>query len=436
MASKRKRLEEFVPTDMDLFEGAPRSYVVTDSEFVAHKPVNALAGASHIEFFSVGKGASFYRRFKNIYLRATFKLTNPDGTALPTGADDAKVTLVNNALHSVIGSVNLWLNGTDVCPHSDHYAHSAYIQTLLSFSPEDSTHRLPAELFYRDTGAATHKFDASNEGVVARYNRLKGDTEVEVYGKLLLDICTCDLVFPDNIDVRVRLNLNESPFYLLASKAATAVLQISKVSLYMEQLQVQPSLLLAHAQAFTKSNAIFHYKRIIVKQFTVGGKQQSFNIENAWVGKAPLVMLMALVDNEACVGNILQSPFCFKHFSVNTITFELNNKQYRIDDMDFAKDKYTFAFASLYAALGVHRAPESSLVTFDAYKHGSFITGVDFSLDKQGLNSGPGQSQTGNVRVEVAFKTAPDKAISVILMGLFDGSLEIDHERHVTYIDN
>lgn len=431
--AKRIKTSLLVPSELDIFSGPQRSYAIDDAEFTSYKPVNALTvGSSHIEFLSVGKGSFFYRSFKEIPLRLTCKITSDTGAALEAKDDSPKVTLVNNALHSLIQSVNCYLNGTDITAHSDLYSYSAYLQTVLAWNKDDAADRLTAEGFDPDTGSDNSKWEDGNTGLAARFTRFKSDTEFELYGRLLLDIASCEFLFPDGIDVRIRLNLHESNFYLFADKAATASLQITGATLYMKHVYPSPSLLLAHAKAFSVSKALYHYKKVVVKNFTVAAKQSSFSIENVFTGRSPLVCFMVLVSNESFVGNMLLNPFSFKHYAINSITYQLDNRVVVLDNMDFTKNRYTYAFAQLYSAMGIHRSPESTLVTYDRFKKGLFVTGADFSLTQDGLSTAPGHSRAGNLRIEVKFGSAPAEAISAIVFGVFDGLISVDKERTVT----
>lgn len=168
--SKRARSNEMgdtiipiIPSELDLFGERKQNRAIVSAEVQELKPVNAIStpAITHLEFVSTGE-ANRMRNMKHVYLRMKLRLCKPDGTPLPqdraavaaSGSQPAvpaytapKFAIINNGLHSLIRSINLYLNGVDVNQSSDFYAQRAYAQTLIEFSPLHGYERLAPELY-------------------------------------------------------------------------------------------------------------------------------------------------------------------------------------------------------------------------------------------------------------------------------------------------
>jgi hypothetical protein len=435
-----------LPTELDLFSDRPQNHAVTSAEWLRLKPINSISGTSvgHLEFVSTGE-ASRYRNLENVYLRLRVRLTDGAGAALPSGANDAKVALINNSLHSMISSINCYMNGTDVAQSSDHYDYNAYIQTTLGFSALHSYERLSAEGHYPvpdkifgtsnslDETSWTTDLD-TNLGLKWRYNSTKDGRVFELYGKLLLDISTARHYIPNNIDMRFKINLNDPTFSLIADKASTAKITIDDATLYTQVLSINPSLQLANERHFQLNKMSAHFKRTMLKQFVIPSGVRSYNLSNVWVGECPRLVLLVMVDQNAASGDILKNPMVFKHYSLNSIVFDVGGKQTKISGLDFTngKELFTQAYVELYKALNLHRTSEATLSMFD-YIYGRFILAADLSSTLEGLNHDYAPAPVGSLRIDAEFGTALPNAITVIVVGIFDSTLYIDRDRNVTY---
>ena len=71
------------------------------------------------------------------YLYVKFKIVKADGQPLDA---DSNVAPVNNFLHSMFSSVDLYLNNKLISSNSDTYPYRAYIENLLSYNADSSVY--------------------------------------------------------------------------------------------------------------------------------------------------------------------------------------------------------------------------------------------------------------------------------------------------------
>ena len=115
---------------------------------------------SATDFEISGSGTDFLD-LANTFIKAKVRVTTPNGKdGFPA---DANIAHVNNLLHSMFAKVDVMLNGKTVCSSDYHYAHRAYIETLLNFGTDTKKGELTAAFWHEDT--AGHFEDLANANV-------------------------------------------------------------------------------------------------------------------------------------------------------------------------------------------------------------------------------------------------------------------------------
>lgn len=441
VAAKRTRPPagdvHYVDQALDIFSNPPETQLYVDSEYREYKPVNTISNSSFLEFISMGKGSPVYRDLRNIYTRGFYKITDKTGGEV----DESYImTIINGGTASLIESVNMFWNDTNVTPEATNFDTTSYTQTVLNFDTATAADRLLAECTAPDTGDTPEKNDANNTGAAARYKITKKGQVFEIFQKLLVDISTCDRLIPDGIDIRLRLNLyRDSNRYLFASKAltggATVKLDIVDFSLYMQDVTLSPSLLLAHARMFAHNRCILPFKKITTREFVIPANQTTFSIENVYLGPKVPTFLLIFFNKNACP--ITYNPRAFLHLSLQTIGVEVSNKILKYDRLkwDTTDFQYSQAFHGLFRAMGIHHSPESTLVNYNNFSKGYAMFAFDLSRQKSGLQNGPTESHPGPLRVFGTFGTATQVAINCNIFAVQDAMITISNQREVVLLD-
>ena len=101
---------------------------------------------------------------------------------------------VNNFLHSMFSSVDLYLNNNNnklISRKSDTYPYRAYIENLLSYDADSkSTHLKASVLWTKDTAAHFNSLDhdEDNSGLQKRMAAISQSKTAELFGRLHLDL--------------------------------------------------------------------------------------------------------------------------------------------------------------------------------------------------------------------------------------------------------
>lgn len=422
--------------ELDIFK--PRSVQVTQTgyETIPLKPINAVTSYStRLEFFHSGRGTDFYRNLNNTFLHLKLKVCKRDNNPIDA-ANEAG--LINYFGQTIIKSLEIALNGTVITRNTENYAHRAYLEACLTSDHLDIDCQLAAAGFTEDTGTTIDVYHADNKGLKSRIDMLAGGKDVEVIGRLHTDIGNSNLYLPNGLDLSIVLNLNDTDFMVFAkAKEAEAVVKILDCTLFTEICHINPAVLSAHARAFQNHNAIYPIQHVEVNTVQIPKDITSWNIDNVYNGTLPSVLLVGFVDNSAMAGSQEENPLCLRHYSLQTLNVVVNGVIHQIGPLDFSeiiRNKFIRGYHSLLKATGLLTNGQSPLIKLKDYAYGKTLLGIDLSPEGSAATHGTHSSmqRTGNMRLEVLFKTALTKAATLITYSLHEGaSIEIDKYRNV-----
>ena len=127
--------------------------------WIDNQPVSSVSHGGPITFLS--PGTEDYVDFAKTILVVRAKVTKANGNDL---AQDEKVGIVNNFLHSLFRQVDVFLKEKQVTQATGTYACRAYVETLLNYGPAAKQSQLTAAMFYKDTAG---KKDVADPTAVA-----------------------------------------------------------------------------------------------------------------------------------------------------------------------------------------------------------------------------------------------------------------------------
>jgi hypothetical protein len=219
-------------------------------------------------------------------------------------------------------------------------------------------------------------------------------------------------------------------------------LVIHKAILYVRKVRVLPSVLHGHELGLQAHNAIYPVQHVSVDSHTVPSGQQSFTKENLFQGRMPKFLVVGMVTNNAFVGAYNQNAFNFQHFNISYIGLfrdgESVPERTPYDDLTDTQH-YVRPYMGTVHALEQFNRNENNGITLADFVGGSMLFAFNLTPDMTvGGNSGGVQQpyRTGNLRLEVKFKSALTDAINIIYYGVFDGKIEITKDRtiHLDYL--
>lgn len=431
-----------VKTECDLFEDAPVQTSIIGDNIVTLKPVSSLDSKSQLEFFYGGGGADMYLDLSNTYLRIKLSLSASTPAAGSTAAV-YDVGFVNNILFSLFSSCEIYLNEVNITPSSsDHFNMKTYIQTLLRYSSFAAETHLFTSGFALDkvaTGATGAPLGAeANTGWAKRLELFSSGKEVVLHSRLPGDLMDQPKLIPSGTDIRIRLVFAEENFYLWSDAAGgqgSAKVTVSDATLFLRQVQINPSHVIAHHKALEKHPFIYPMKRSEIRTWTLPLGVNSFNIHQAISGVLPDRITCCFVESDGFHGNIKKSPYSFVHSSLSSISLVVNGVEKKIDDFTFgAGGNHITAYSSLYEGTNINRDNASNLVTYDMFAKGYSIFGWDLTPDKSGHVGHTSVKQLGNVRLHGNFTSNTTSPLTCVVYAEYSCVMELDKYRKPTVV--
>lgn len=424
-------------SELALFEERPVQTDIegyTMSKVYPLNPVSASSGP--IEFHIEGNGDS-YIDMDNLFLYVKFKVTKEDGTAL---AATDKVFPTNNLLHSMFSDITCLMNGTQIEGGNHMYPYKAYLTNLLLFGEGAKKNQLQMSGFAKDTAGKMN--DAANTGFTTRQTWISASRTHDLMGPIHLDICHQGKLILPQVDVRLKLTRTKNDFVLVSLKpddttdALKAKIKIEEAFLKVRRVQVASDVIRLHEGHLSRQNAVYPYQRTEMYTYTISTGSQSHVKDGLFAGQMPKLLVMGFVNNDDYNGKYESNPYVFRHKNVNYIGLLRDGMP--IPHMaltpDFANLMVGEEYMNLMDAMELGAEDGDIDISRNDFANGYSLFVFNLSPDK--AIAGHGQPmRDGNLRIELKFKQALDKAINVVLMAIFDGELQISRLRKVT-LDN
>jgi hypothetical protein len=246
-----------------------------------------------------------------LYIRGKF--TKPDGSDLDTSDHTAGV---NNFLHSLFCHCTISLNGVNITQSGEHYNYRAYLETLLTYGVDVSLSHLTNSYWYKDVGdmlpCDPTQPDSRNTGFIDRWIRQKQYKEIEMYGRILSDICNVPKFLLPNIRLQVKFTKAKPIFYLMNTTAdSKTIFKFLDAKLIVRRVRPNPRFLLAHEETLKLSLARYNLTRVKMKTFTFSSGPQSLSIDQAIMVRVPKRLLFAMIDNRDFLRTMIPIPIIF-----------------------------------------------------------------------------------------------------------------------------
>ena len=242
-----------------------------------------------------------------------------------TGTDEeeeqeevARVTHVNNILHSIFSIVEVYINNQHIYNSNGLYAHKSYIsinvRTAISEyqgvlhceghdyeqDPEDNINPLPDPYFTR------------------RMKLLSRPDGFMLYGKLGIDFfSTSELLYP-NMKFRLRLIRARPNFYMISDNPNVSLGNVD-CSLYTRRIALKDDYHKKRLDMLAYAPVEYNYLETLAKKFVIPARQYQFIQENIF-NNAPIRRIaIAMNTNSAFTGSFTENQFWFQQFDLRQI---------------------------------------------------------------------------------------------------------------------
>jgi hypothetical protein len=420
-------------SELDVVSVPPTMTSMQESQWIEHFPVAPLSNYAPIEF-NIPPQTEYWTDLSQSYLYVRFKITRSDGTDLH---NDDSIAPVNNFLHSMFSSIDLYLNNKLISSNLDTYPYRAYFENLLSYNKDSKlTHLNAGDLWANDTAGEFNAltYNGANEGLKIRFQQITESKKCELLGRLHLDVFQQEKYLPNGIEIRLRLNRAPLNFCLTGADGAVAAkLVLEKVSLNVRNVELLPVVANGLNQSIAQNHMKIPLRRVEVKTFTIGNGLQSKVEDHLFQGQLPKRIFIAMVTNAAFNGAYNQNPFYFGHFNLSKLDVSCNGHSIhnRPFEPDFENNLYLQSYMSMYQTVSALGLNKSFDISKHDYANGYCIWGYDLTPDQGSEGGHLHPIRTGNLRIELQFARSLAQVINVLVFAEFDNQIEINSLREI-----
>ncbi|XP_060094785.1 uncharacterized protein F54H12.2-like [Heteronotia binoei] len=419
--------EECTKSELDLFQIAPMQTSIERCLYIEVPPLAALSESAPLDCLITGNGDD-YMDLNNTLLYLCCKIVKEDGTDLDR---NARVGLVNYPIASIFSQLDVTLGDRLILQSHNTYPYRGFIEAVLNYSNDTLNTQFSAGLFYKDTDAQHEStaLNGDNKGFVKRAALVAESRKIDLLGQLHSDLFFQEKLLLNGVDVKIQVTCSKDAFCLMADDLNRGCkLNILSASLFIKKVRAAPGVHLGHAEALFTANAKYPVDRMGIKVFSIPAGSCVSNQENLFWGQLPKLLVIGLVDNESFSGAHNKNSFNFKHYDINFFALYLDGEQVPTKplQLDLEGGNCVREHLQLVQATGKHMKDRSLLVNCEEFAQGYTLFAFDLSSDQECADH-YSLIKTGNLRAEVRFARALPHTVNMIVYGVSDNVIEINH---------
>jgi len=362
------------------------------------------------------------------WVKFKVKITKEDGTDLV--AED-KVAFVNFALDSMFAKVDCFVNEELITDKADTYPYEAYLTKILNYSKAAKEFQFANRLYAKDQAG---KFDdLANTGFTTRAEYTAESNEVELIGRLHVDLFNQPRLLLNKIPLKLVLTQSPARFCLMHAAGKTYKYEITSASLMLSRVTVNPAITNQYETELKKVPAKYPVHHNTIKSFEIPSGVLQVTKETLFSGPKPRRLIVGLVNSTAASGTAAKNPYNFKHFDLSQlkVTFD-GSEAYPNEGINVNYDKKQYAEAYEHLLIGTGAVNDDRAIDISPkdFIGGSAIYVIPMTpADPECEAFDP--VQVGGVRLEIKFRTATTETIRAIVMAEHEKVYEITHMRNV-----
>ena len=419
-----------VDTGLSIFK--PRKYELgIDNDIkIEYYPLASIQKSKCIEFM-IPASNSLYFELKKNSLRMKVKLTESDGKK---PADTKRIAFTNGPGFSLFRQVDVELQQKLISSEiGTHYAYKGILDNLVFLPNEFVSTGARRYLYTKDTAGAMNSTTVTNAGFVVRYEYSKGGKEVLIETPIFHDLFQTDEFLPSNMQLKVRLWPNADAFAIMSGETGELFkYEIEECILRMRGCEVNKTVVDAHNALLTKSNAVLHYQKSVLKSYNIPQGTSSWTVHQFLNNQIPYQLLVSFVSSSASLGEFDKNPYNFENFGLNFLSLETEGYQNQVFKPDYDNDHCVEEYDALYEPSHGYVYSYTPVVHLEDFANGyaiyRFVLG---STDYERAH----RPKKGLSRLLITFKSAVTTPVLCLVYAKFHSHLEIDIMRNV-YLDN
>ena len=421
---------ECMKREIDLFGEPIHQTDILEGHTVEHLPINAVTKFNKIHFRIMGNNEEFVK-MNSCYLVANIKLKKVDKSKF-TNSDE--VIPNNNLLHSMFSNIDVSFNSKKIATDHSYYHYKAYLQTLLNFKLDDAKHLLSAALWCKDTPGEFYSH-APNLGGMERLKAMyksEYTLTAELGGRLFIDFFNQDQLLLNNVDIDIELYPNIDKFTYSSTTGTKMQYVIDSMSLHVRKVKLDEHTKDNIMKELSTKPAVYPFTRGVIKTFNLAQNNTSLHYENVFLGTLPTRLFIGFIYTYVLSADSLINPYELANCDVNYVALYKNGVQIPAKPYtpDFSRSLATRSYLSLFKTTNTYYNNRSVNITLNEYKNGYTLWGFDFTPDECEEDYFNGHD-TGNIKLEVRFRTPLEHPVTLIVYADFDSVLRITGDRDI-----
>ena len=230
----------------------------------------------------------------------------------------ARVTYVNNIMHSIFSNVEVYINNQQICNSNGLYAHKSYISNNFKAAISEYKGVLHCEGYDYEQDPEDIANPLLDPFFTRRMKLLSRPDGFMLYGKLGIDFfSTSELLYP-NMKIRLRLIRARPNFYMISDNPNVS-LGIVDCSLYTRRIALKDDYHKKRMDMLAYAPVEYNYLETLAKTFIIPARQSQFIQENIF-NNAPIRRIaIAMNTNSAFTGSFTENPFWYQQFDLRQI---------------------------------------------------------------------------------------------------------------------
>ena len=435
-------MAEIIPSELDLFSSEDTMMAINDYHYEKVQCRTALSDVDYpsVLELSAAPTKTHYTSLKDSFLVVKCKFIKADGSDLGVAPE---ISTVQAPLHSLIRSVDMWLNNVKITPPEINLHYISWFEQFLYPKQAQKTY-MQLSGWYPDNYSSIAALNQSNplekgadknEGLTQRSLLFGSGRECTLIGELYCVPHKIRRLLPPN--VRLDWSINTNPYEIFAMHKAGAMKDqyrfvITEASIWLKRVSVNPGAMIAHNNLLASRNMLFPVRYLESRTLDLMKSSFNFRFPNIFTGnRMPVALYAFFVETESKQGNLQKNPYALQHCNLSEIRCSLGSKilptiMYKLDPANYNTEEALANTLLSLEAYGSNKGP--SQLNRETFTNGAFIIGFDTTRDNRPLSATYINSNydASSVSLEGSFSKALDKNISLIVLGAFNGRLELN----------
>ena len=235
-----------------------------------------------------------------------------------TGTDDeeekqelARVTYVNNIMHSIFSNVEVYINNQHIYNSNGLYAHKSYISNNFKAAISEYKAVLHCEGFDYEQEPEDISNPLPDPFVTRRMKLPSRPAGFMLYGKLEIDVFSASELLYPNMKTRLRLIRARPNFYMISDNPNVSH-GIVDCSLYTPRIALNDDYHKKRMDMLAYASVEYNYLETLAKTFIKPARQNQFIPENISNNASIRRVAIAMNTNSAFTGSFTENPFWFQ----------------------------------------------------------------------------------------------------------------------------